>query len=136
MKRTTQILTALLGTVLGGALAIGTANAAVVNYSYDANGRLIKADYGANGSVSYTYDKGGNILSRTVQAGNPSTPLITKVNMAWGDTDIAPNAWIEVKGNNLVPADTPASGVIWSSAPEFASGRMPTKLGDISVTIY
>jgi uncharacterized protein (TIGR03437 family) len=126
-----QLFSILLGLSLGSALSF----AAVVNYSYDAAGRLTKVDYGANGTITYTYDKGGNVLSRTVAAGNPTTPLITKVNMAWGDTDIAPNAWIEVKGNNLVPADTPSSGVVWSSAPEFAQGKMPTKLGNVSVTV-
>lgn len=42
-------------------------SAAVVNYSYDAAGRLVKIDYGATGgSITYTYDKAGNLLSRTV----------------------------------------------------------------------
>ena len=30
---------------------------------------------------------------------------------------------------------TPASGTIWSSAPSFASGLMPTQLGGVSVTV-
>ncbi|HKX00188.1 MAG TPA: FG-GAP-like repeat-containing protein [Bryobacteraceae bacterium] len=48
---------------------------------------------------------------------------------------ISPNDWIEIYGVNLVPATTPASGVIWSNAPEFASGRMPTQLNSVSVTV-
>jgi len=115
-------------------LALPLTFAAAVNYSYDAAGRLTRIDYGASGSINYSYDKAGNLLSRAVGPAG-ATSVITKVNAAWGGTDIAPNTFIEVKGNNLVPASTPAAGVIWSTAPEFASGRMPTALGGVSVTI-
>src|SRR5262249_55066997 len=40
-----------------------------------------------------------------------------------------------INGTNLVPANTPSTGVDWSKAPEFASGKMPTQLNGISVTI-
>ena len=40
-----------------------------------------------------------------------------------------------IKGENLVPQSTPASGVIWSSAPSFATGQMPTQLNGVSVTV-
>jgi YD repeat-containing protein len=53
-----QAITAIL-------IATTLAAAAVVNYSYDAGGRLVKVDYGAGGSISYTYDSAGNLLSRT-----------------------------------------------------------------------
>ena len=36
---------------------------------------------------------------------------------------------------NLVPAATPANGVIWDTAPSFASGQMPTQLGGVRVTV-
>jgi len=36
-----------------------------VNYTYDSNGRLLKADYGGGKNVTYTYDKAGNILTET-----------------------------------------------------------------------
>ncbi|MGA2135846.1 MAG: FG-GAP-like repeat-containing protein [Bryobacteraceae bacterium] len=48
---------------------------------------------------------------------------------------IAPNGWIEINGINLVPATTPAAGAIWSDAPEFAMGQMPTQLDGVSVSI-
>jgi uncharacterized protein (TIGR03437 family) len=48
---------------------------------------------------------------------------------------IAQNTWVEIQGSNLVPATTPAAGVDWSDAPDFAQGRMPTTLNGISVTI-
>jgi uncharacterized protein (TIGR03437 family) len=108
--------------------------AAAVNYSYDAAGRLVRIDYGAAGSINYTYDKAGNLLSRVTQAAGASG-VITSVNTAGAGPDIAQNDWIEIKGTNLVPANTPAAGVIWSSAPEFATGQMPTQIGGVSVTV-
>ncbi|MGH9723217.1 MAG: RHS repeat domain-containing protein [Bryobacteraceae bacterium] len=50
--------------------AVTTADA--VNYSYDAAGRLIKADYGNGKSIAYTYDKAGNLLKREVVSGAAS----------------------------------------------------------------
>ena len=63
------------------------------------------------------------------------SPTTNSVRTAWGTNTIAQNTWIEIHGANLVPDTTPASGVIWSSAPEFASGRMPTQLGGVSATV-
>lgn len=48
---------------------------------------------------------------------------------------IAPNGWTVILGDNLVPANTPAEGVIWNKAPDFASGRMPTDLNGVRVTV-
>ncbi len=107
---------------------------AAVTYSYDSAGRLIKVDYGNGSVVNYTYDKSGNLLSRAATNGS-SGPTITSVTTAFAGTDIAQNTYIVIKGSNLVPATTPASGVIWSDAPEFASGRMPTVLKGIGVTV-
>jgi len=74
--------------------------------------------------------------SVTVPAQGTVRPTITSVKTSGSDAAfIAPNTWVEIQGNNLVPASTPAAGVIWSNAPEFASNRMPTQLGGISVTV-
>src|SRR5579885_2250321 len=109
---------------------------AAVNYSYDAAGRLVRADYGSAGAIVYTYDKAGNLLSRVVTAG-ASGGTISKVNVAGApeSSGIAQNAWLEIRGSNLVPADTPAAGVIWNTAPEFSAGKMPTQIGTIGVTV-
>jgi len=71
---------------------------------------------------------GAQVLARTGVS-------ITSVATANGGPDIAENTWIVIKGNNLVPANTPAAGVDWSNAPDFASGRLPTALGGVSVTV-
>ncbi|MBZ5603942.1 MAG: SBBP repeat-containing protein, partial [Acidobacteriia bacterium] len=61
---------------------------------------------------------------------------ISAVLSVSGETaTIAPNTWVEIKGTGIVPATTPASGVVWSSAPEFASGMMPTQIGGVSVNV-
>ena len=98
---------------------------AAVNYSYDAAGRLVKIDYGSAGSIAYTYDKGGNLLSRTVSGGSATGGTITSAATAFAPVSagIAQNTWLAIKGTNLVPANTPAAGVIWSTAPEFLARK-------------
>ncbi len=71
----------------------------------------------------------------TLRAAPKAPSAITEVHTASGGTDIAQNTFIEIKGVNLVPDTTPPAGVIWSNAPEFAQGRMPEKLDDVSVTV-
>jgi len=71
----------------------------------------------------------------TQPAQGTTQPRITSVKTSGSDAPfIAPNTWVEIQGPNLVPANTPAAGVFWNNAPEFASGRMPTQLGAMSVT--
>ena len=64
-----------------------------------------------------------------------SGPVITSVATAFGPTAIAQNTYIVIKGENLVPANTPSAGVTWSSAPSFTLGLMPTQLNGVSVTV-
>jgi uncharacterized protein (TIGR03437 family) len=106
--------------------------AATINYTYDAAGRLTKVDYGNGTSVSYTYDNAGNLTSRQVGG---SGPTISSVTTAYGSATISQNDFIVIKGSNLVPATTPAAGAIWSTAPSFANGQMPTQLNNVSVTV-
>jgi uncharacterized protein (TIGR03437 family) len=101
-----------------------------------------------NGAVTYLVASNPATSQRTgtltiagqafivTQAGaSPTTPTITSVDTANGGSDIAQNDWIVIKGTNLVPASTPSTDVIWSDAPEFASGRMPTQLNGVTVTV-
>jgi uncharacterized protein (TIGR03437 family) len=60
---------------------------------------------------------------------------ITSVSAAFGGADIAQNTWIEIKGTGLAPGDLGANGFTWSTAPEFASGKMPTQLRGVGVTV-
>ena len=66
---------------------------------------------------------------------SPSSPEVTLVTTAFGPGAISQNAWLEIKGSNLVPATTPSGGTFWTNAPELAAGQMPTQLGGISVTV-
>jgi uncharacterized protein (TIGR03437 family) len=69
--------------------------------------------------------------------GGSGTCEITSVNTAGSPSSagIAQNTWVEIHGTCLVPGTTPASGVIWNSAPSFLQGQMPTSLNGISVTV-
>jgi uncharacterized protein (TIGR03437 family) len=67
-----------------------------------------------------------------VLAANPVQ--ITSINAAGGGPDVAQNGWIEIKGLGLAPSDA-SSGFTWSTASEFASGRMPTQLKGVSVKV-
>ena len=127
-----RILSRLMALAPITVLVAGVSGDNTSNYSYDAAGRLVKADYGNGSVVLYTYDKAGNLLSRLVQNAGPT---ITSVNTAFAGPSIAQNAWIAIKGTNLVPSASPAAGVTWNNAPDFASGHLPTKLNGISVTV-
>jgi uncharacterized protein (TIGR03437 family) len=81
-----------------------------------------------DGSISYSG-------SGSYTLGVTGLPVITEVTTAFGNAEIATNGWTVIKGKNLVPANTPSTGVIWSNAPEFATGKMPTQLNGISVTV-
>ena len=92
-----------------------------------ARGSLTFITNGHSGNNGYEFKGTG-----TVTTVAPGAPIITQVKMAYGSsTLISKNGWLEIHGTNLVPADTPATGVFWSNAPEFASGNMPTRLGAI-----
>jgi uncharacterized protein (TIGR03437 family) len=91
-------------------------------------------------SYTVTVSGGGSPPAEVIATLTPAPPtgLITSVNIVGGTPEfssVSPNGWIEIRGVNLVPATTPASGVIWNNAPEFASGRMPTELGGVSITV-
>jgi uncharacterized protein (TIGR03437 family) len=95
---------------------------------------------GATGSLnaSFAMSPNGETFTLTgsgsITQPKVGTSAITSVTTANGGTVVAQNTFIIIKGTNLVPANTPASGVIWSTAPSFAAGLMPTQLGGISVT--
>jgi uncharacterized protein (TIGR03437 family) len=67
-------------------------------------------------------------------SGTPGAPVITSVGTVGGFAGIAQNTWVEIKGINLAPSIVGA-GMTWEKAPEFASNRMPTQLGGVSVAI-
>ncbi|MBZ5603504.1 MAG: hypothetical protein LAO79_14490 [Acidobacteriia bacterium] len=72
----------------------------------------------------------------TITTAAAGAPIITQVKTAFGAPVIASNTWLQINGTNLAPTNTLSTGVDWSDAPEFASGKMPTQLGAIdSVTV-
>jgi trimeric autotransporter adhesin len=70
------------------------------------------------------------------QAGSTAPlPQIISAGVAAGPPVIAQNAWITIKGANLVPTNAPSAGEYWSNAPSFSTGQMPTELDGVSVTV-
>ncbi len=95
---------------------------------------------GATGSFSVTVaqNSAGAITVQgtgTLTTAATGAPIITSVKTAFGAPVVAYNTWLQINGTNLAPANTPAAGVVWSTAPSFAQGLMPTQLGPISVTV-
>jgi uncharacterized protein (TIGR03437 family) len=92
------------------------------------------------GSVSVSGDmavigaNGKNSNQGAVYVFGVTQPTITGVSVSGGGVIIAQNAWVEIYGSGLA-ASVGAGGLTWSSAPSFASGQMPTKLGGVSVTV-
>ena len=86
----------------------------------------------AAGALTYTTTSKGYTVTGALTT-SPGA-AITQVKTIYGLPQIAFNTWLEIHGQNLVPADTPAAGVDWSNAPDFANGQMPTQLGPVSVS--
>jgi uncharacterized protein (TIGR03437 family) len=108
------------------------------------NGEGIQSTLAAmGGPAALAADAQGNIYveeaeSQRVRMLTPvpaTSVVITSVNTAGGFPDVAQNDWIEIKGIHLAPASVGANGMVWSNAPEFASGRMPTELSNVSVKV-
>jgi len=100
-----------------------------INGSFPGEGAATMFDANFNPKSAYT------AVMNTLNAATPAKSAITKVNTSSGGTAIAQNTFIEIKGVNLVPASTPAAGVIWSTAPDFLQGKMPTQLNGVSVSV-
>ena len=68
--------------------------------------------------------------------GDAVAPLsLASINEVGGGSGVAQNSWIEIKGIGLAPSDLGPGGLTWSTAPEFASGKMPTQLRGVSVKV-
>ena len=73
-----RTMTALLLLLATSALAAPD----TVTYTYDPNGRLMKADLGGGRSAAYTYDKAGNVLTAVTRS--PDNTLTVVVSPAAG----------------------------------------------------
>lgn len=100
-----------------------------INTSFPGYGAATMFDASFQPKPAYT------TVMNTLQTAAAAPSTIYSVHTASGGAVIAQNTFIEIRGFNLVPATTPAAGVIWSTAPSFAQGQMPTNLNGVSVTV-
>jgi len=68
MRRAIFIWTAIAAFLWLCAVPYATAGTVTVSYTYDDAGRLIKADYGNEKSITYFYDYAGNIVENVLNA--------------------------------------------------------------------
>jgi uncharacterized protein (TIGR03437 family) len=92
-------------------------------------GGQVPVSISSAGAVSQT---GVTMMLAPLSGGG--TPTITSIDTAGGFPTIAQNGWLEIKGSNLAPSSV-GTGVLWSSAPDFAFGQMPTELNGVSATV-
>ena len=103
MRAANEFVVLLIGMLLFG---LGTqATADRVTYAYDEAGRLIRVDYGGGKTISYTYDKNGNLLSRVVLSGGPVFAAAGVVNAAsFQGGPVAPGEIVTFFGSGIGPA--------------------------------
>ncbi len=108
------------------AVLLAPANAAAESYAYDAIGRMTTVTYDNGGSIHYTYDANGHILSiatslgTTAVGGGPQAPLQFALGRA------APNpGW----GPMAIPFTIPSRGRATLRVFD-ASGRLVATLAD------
>jgi YD repeat-containing protein len=95
----------------GWAMMVASSQAGTVDYTYDAAGRLIGADYGGGKSIAWCYDANGNLTQRVTRTSYEGPYLITTIAgpggyisptnpwIAHGSTQlfvIAAQAWFDV----------------------------------------
>jgi YD repeat-containing protein len=68
---------AVLILFVSGLISPGLLDAETVAYTYDANGRMLRATYGTGQTVihAHTFDKAGNLLTAIVTGALPPGPL-------------------------------------------------------------
>jgi uncharacterized protein (TIGR03437 family) len=126
--RRVDAVSGIITTIAGGDTAGSSGDGgAALTARINAHGVSIGAD-----GVILIADTGNNRIRALTDI---NVVLITSVDSAGQFPGIAQNAWIEIKGVNLSPASVGVGGMVWSNAPEFASGRMPIRLASVGVLV-
>ncbi len=109
MQQSITVCLALLMLSLPAASCL--AGSFTVAFAYDNLGRLVKADYGTQGVVNYSYDAGGNLTIMNSIGQGASTCCREAVTLSGfdftgGETTISSESAITVSGDVTVKAGT------------------------------
>jgi len=103
MERKRSVLAAVIAV-----LALGVTPRAVadrITYTYDAVGRLASVDYGNGKTITYSYDKNGNLLRRAAGTTGPVFSASGVVNAAsFQGGAVAPGEIVTIFGSGIGPA--------------------------------
>ena len=105
--------------------AVSYAMAGTVKYTYDAAGRLTKADYGSGKAIEYTYDNAGNLLQRQVGSLN-ITISSNKNSYSAGDT-----LTLSVSINNLSPSSQVVDAFLGIIFPDGSAYFLDSSLAEL-----
>jgi uncharacterized protein (TIGR03437 family) len=100
---------------------------AAATYSYDAAGRLVIVTYANGSTISYTYDKAGNLLSRSMTSAATPAPSI----LPGGIVNAASYAAVPVAPGSLVAIFT---SPLSAQPAIFTTATLPSSLGGVGVT--
>jgi uncharacterized protein (TIGR03437 family) len=135
-----NVLTNYFDNTAAAANFAGTLGSAPENYLQMYNGDFVYAAAHATPvpvqagttTVSTTFQNILNLASQQLLAISEPAPVITKVANAEGESpSIAPNTWVEIKGENLAMVGFDR---LWG-ASDFVNGAMPTALNGVSATV-
>jgi len=109
-----------------------------VTYTYDAAHRLTKVDYGRR-SITYVYDKSGNLLNRTITAvaGGPVFTADGVVNAAsFKGGAVAPGEMVTIFGTGIGPTTLAGFQIANNLVSEFVAGTRFLFDGNPAPIIY
>jgi YD repeat-containing protein len=84
--------------------------AAIITYTYNANGQITKADYGNGWSIIYTYDAAGNIIGKATLYSSATEYTLTVSKAGSGSGTVSPStgslSWNGSTWSGLYPSNT------------------------------
>ncbi len=110
-----------------GSMSIGLANVTLTS----PNGTVTPLAGANAATLGKLSTNGSNVNLNYSPVVSPPPEVVMSANAADERRTIAPNTWVELKGQNLAPA---GDSRVWGNS-DFINGKMPTALDGVSVTV-